>query len=155
MTNRLGPLQLIAGAEIRSTLGLDRSGYVDWNLLLGTDFSQRLKNVGPARALKFIREYGSIEKVLESEVKYPPRDSVDTYLQQVAVARSVFDTLPPIPKDADLQPRPVDKTSLARILRKYGVHDRDWEWSQLEREDGYFGDSPAIGDNAFAFVPYA
>ena len=55
---------------MRDALQLDREAFVDFALLLGTDFSQRIKNVGPARALKFIRQHRTIERVLEQESKY-------------------------------------------------------------------------------------
>jgi hypothetical protein len=39
--------------------------WVDWALLLGTDFSLRIRNVGPRRALDFLRKWRSIEGVLK------------------------------------------------------------------------------------------
>ena len=77
-------------------------------LLLGTDFSQRIKNVGPQRALKFIREHGSIERVIERERKYSPRISEKSYLKQVEIARLVFQTLPPVPDTHLLQAKESD-----------------------------------------------
>lgn len=62
---------MISGADIREVLQLTRASFVDFAFLLGTDFSQRIKNVGPARALRFIKEYGSIERVIEAETNYP------------------------------------------------------------------------------------
>jgi flap endonuclease-1 len=155
MTNRIGPLQIISGSDVRNTLGLDRAGYVDWNLLLGTDFSQRIKNVGPARALKFIREHKSIERIVETEVKYPPRVPMDIYLEQVSVARLVFETLPPVPEGVDLQQGTPNEARVQQVLRKYGVHDRDFEWEQPESiGDSYFGDNPSVRDEDFVFIPY-
>lgn len=60
------PLTIISGPEVRSSLSLARSSYVDFALLLGTDFSRRIKNMGPTRALKFIQDYGSIEEILRN-----------------------------------------------------------------------------------------
>jgi flap endonuclease-1 len=161
MTNRLGPLQVISGAEVRGALGLDRAGFVDFALLLGTDFSQRIKNVGPARALKLIRTHGSIEGIVRAEGRYPPRVPVDAYLAQVAVARAVFGTLPPVPDVEELASQPADDARARDVLRKYGVRDADFtSWEADEGAgtmgDAYFGDHPSsIREQDFdSFVPY-
>jgi flap endonuclease-1 len=159
MTSRLGPLQLIAGADVRAALGLDRAAFVDWTLLLGTDFSQRIRNVGPARALKLIRAHGRIEHILAAEAKHPPRVPVPAYLAQVAAARAVFSALPPIPADVDLTQRPPDDARVGEVLRKYGIHAQDFDWESCDAEpigDDYFGDGPGAGaaDQDFGFVPF-
>src|SRR5262245_11268972 len=73
ITSRRSPLTVLSGKEIRTMLKLSRASYVDFALLLGTDFSQRIKNIGPQRALKFIREHGSIEHIIERETRFRPR----------------------------------------------------------------------------------
>lgn len=119
VTNSSGPLLVMDGADIRSSLQLSRSSYLDFILLLGTDFSQRIKNVGPTRALKFIREHGSIERILAVESKYPPRSSSEEYLNQVNEARAVFSNLPPLPSpDALVQGTP-DDTQVADLMRQF------------------------------------
>ncbi|KAI0631087.1 PIN domain-like protein [Trametes polyzona] len=140
-----GPLVLISGADVRAVLQLDRARYIDFALLLGTDFSQRIKNVGPARALKFIREYGSIERVLEHERGYPPRMPPDEYLQQVELARSVFQTLPPTPDEALLERGDVNEEAVWAILDRHNLHryvaeDRDYGQALA---GNYFSDNPA------------
>ena len=45
LSNRQGPLVLLP-ASLWDLLHLSRKEYVDFALLLGTDFSQRIKNVG-------------------------------------------------------------------------------------------------------------
>ena len=97
VAGRGSPLVSIPGKSVREALNLSRPGFVDFILLLGTDFSRRIKKVGPHRALKFIRDYGSIEHILENESQYPPRIPIPSYLEQISLARSVFETLPPIP----------------------------------------------------------
>ncbi|KAI0676478.1 PIN domain-like protein [Trametes maxima] len=138
------PLQLISGAAVRSALELDRASYIDFVLLLGTDFSQRIKNVGPARALKFIREHGTIERVLERETQYPPRIAPEEYLRQIQLARQVFQTLPPAPDSALLQQHDVDEEAVRTImdecnLRRYVMDDRDYSQALV---GNYFADSP-------------
>ncbi|THH32067.1 hypothetical protein EUX98_g2107 [Antrodiella citrinella] len=145
LTSRKEPLVVISGAEVRSGLQLDRAGFVDFALLLGTDFSQRIKNVGPQRALKFIREYGSIERVLENERQYPPRTSQEDYLSQVARARLVFETLPPAPDVKALEPGQVDDDAVNIILRRYNLQREisdDWEYRSA-LAGNYFQDNPS------------
>lgn len=145
LSNRGEPLVIIRGAEARSGLQLDRAGFVDFALLLGTDFSQRIKNVGPQRALKFIREHGSIERVLEHEQQYPPRIPLDAYLTQVARARLVFETLPPAPDVGALEPGTMDEDTVKAILRRYNLHREVSDPSEFQRilSGNYFQDDPS------------
>lgn len=113
---------VISGTDVRSRLQLDRAGFIDFALLLGTDFSQRIKNVGPARALRFIRAHGSIERVLQCEPRYPPRVDPTTYLAQVNLARTVFQTLPPTPDPELLQPGEYNEDEVVRVLGNCGLH---------------------------------
>jgi flap endonuclease-1 len=146
LTNRSGPLIVLSGTEIRTVLQLDRSSFIDFALLLGTDFSQRIKNVGPTRALKFIRQHKSIERVIEMEKKYTPRIPAPAYLAEVEVARLVFQTLPPVP-DIRLLEQPPDDDGLAVILQRFGLgkllmSGEDWD-SQEALEGNYFSDNPS------------
>ncbi|CDO70482.1 hypothetical protein BN946_scf184569.g25 [Trametes cinnabarina] len=139
------PLVLISGSDVRTVLQLDRARYIDFALLLGTDFSQRIKNVGPTRALKFIREHGSIERVLEHERQYPPRIPIDEYLEQIALARSVFNTLPPIPHSSLLQQGIPDEQAVWAILDRFGLRRYladDWDYTRT-LSGNYFADNPS------------
>lgn len=145
ITNRAGPLVIVSGKDVRTVLQLDRASYIDFALLLGTDFSQRIKNIGPQRALKFIREHGSIERVIEREKKYPPRESADTYLEQVELARLVFQTLPPVPDVELLQPKETDEQGVVEILQRFGLHkaaEYDWDY-EAALSGNYFEDNPS------------
>lgn len=147
VTNRTGPLLAISGAGIRKALKLSRASYIDFAILLGTDFSERIKNVGPARALKFIREHKTIEGVIKHETKYPPRVAKEVYLQQVATARKVFKTLPPIPESLkNLRMGEVEKVLVHEMLHVYGlgrsVEVDDWDY-QAALAGNYFNDDPS------------
>lgn len=144
ITNRRGPLVVVNGSDVRTVLQLDRASYIDFALLLGTDFSQRIKNVGPQRALKFIRQYGSIEQVVEHEKQYPPRESMVEYLERVAVARLVFQTLPPIPDPELLRPGEIDDVQVLEILDRFGLSRMAMhEWNHESALAGnYFYDNP-------------
>ncbi|KAI0078367.1 PIN domain-like protein [Panus rudis PR-1116 ss-1] len=149
LANRNAPLVVISGASARSALDLTRSSFIDFILLLGTDFSQRIKNVGPHRALKFIREYGRIEQILENEKQYPPRIPPDAYLEQIEMAREVFDIedLPPVPSDIEalFARKDGNEEDVLRVLKKYNLHwaaVHDWDY-QAALAGNYFADNPA------------
>ncbi|KAF8155636.1 PIN domain-like protein [Crassisporium funariophilum] len=149
ITNRDGPVVLVSGADIRAALDLDRNSFVDFAVLLGTDFSDRIKNVGPSRALKFIKDHGSIERILELEPKYPPRLPIPAYLAQVDIARTVFKTLPPVPPLETMQQTEKNDTEVAEVLRMYGLgrflaeHDLE-NWDHDAALTGnYFEDNPS------------
>ena len=119
IANRQGPLVLMSGPDIRTQLDLTNDRFIDFALLLGTDFSDRIKNVGPARAFKFIREHGTIEEVLKHEVKYPPRVAEESYLEQIEVARNVFRAVPPAPDLGSLERVEEDEEEVRDVMRKY------------------------------------
>lgn len=148
LTTKHVPLTLVSGADIRIALRLDRASFVDFALLLGTDFSQRIKNVGPARALKFIREHKSIERVIELETKYLPRISQDAYLAQVAIARMVFGTLPPVPAKEALDQGVIDDVAVIEVLQRYGLGREAMaigEWDHSAALNGnFFNDNPTV-----------
>ncbi|KAG1776885.1 PIN domain-like protein [Suillus placidus] len=144
IANRNDPLIIVHGSHVRTALQLSKSAYIDFLLLLGTDFSQRIKNVGPQRALKFIREHGSIERVIAQEHKYPPRLSKQLYLEQVGIARLAFATLPPVPDPETLKQHNINHVKVAAIAQKYrlqSVLPDQWNYSTA-LEGNYFADNP-------------
>ncbi|KAG2342282.1 PIN domain-like protein [Suillus weaverae] len=144
IANRNDPLIIVHGSHVRTALQLSKSAYIDFLLLLGTDFSQRIRNIGPQRALKFIREHGSIERVIAQEHKYPPRLSKQLYLEQVGIARLAFTTLPPVPDPETLKQRNVNHVKVAAIAQKYrlqSVLPDQWNYSTA-LEGNYFADNP-------------
>ncbi|PCH35225.1 PIN domain-like protein [Wolfiporia cocos MD-104 SS10] len=138
------PLLMISGTDVRAGLQLDRANFVDFALLLGTDFSQRIKGIGPRRALDFMRTYGSIERILECETRYPPPDPPHSYLAQINLAREVFSTLPPVPKVEQLQTKEYDEESVSALLTQYGLQNLlTGEWDSTAALAGnYFDDDP-------------
>ncbi|MFQ6012536.1 MAG: flap endonuclease-1 [Thermoplasmata archaeon] len=57
-------IELIHLAENLDSLGISREQLVDMALLMGTDFNEGIKGIGPKRALKLIREHGDLEAAL-------------------------------------------------------------------------------------------
>jgi flap endonuclease-1 len=145
ITSRVEPLTIVSGSDIRTVLDLSRASFIDFALLLGTDFSQRIKNIGPQRALKLIRLYGSIEAIIQQERKYSPRLPEKAYLEQVEVARGVFRTLPEVPDLSLLKARESNTEAVSEILQKYGLHRASgYEWDHdAALEGNYFEDNPS------------
>ncbi|MGB9635702.1 MAG: flap endonuclease-1 [Thermoplasmata archaeon] len=53
--------------KLLSTHGITREQLVDIGILVGTDFNVGVRGIGAKKALKLIKEYGSIEKVIEKK----------------------------------------------------------------------------------------
>jgi flap endonuclease-1 len=146
ITSRASPLVIVSGEEVRTVLNLSRASYIDFAILLGTDFSQRIKNIGPHRALKLIREHGSIEHIIERETKYKPRINADKYLEEVSEARLIFETLPPVPEERLLEAQETDEMGIVEMLQRFGLHRAaEYEWDYETALDGnYFEDDPTV-----------
>ncbi|KZT34400.1 PIN domain-like protein [Sistotremastrum suecicum HHB10207 ss-3] len=96
--SRSMPLVEVDGSEVRRALQLPRSSFVDFALLLGTDFSRRLKRIGPVNALKLIKEFESIEKLID-DPKYTdrlPSEGRTEYMGEVQAGREIFQSLPAV-----------------------------------------------------------
>ncbi|TFK34465.1 PIN domain-like protein [Crucibulum laeve] len=146
ISSRNEPLVLVSGADVRHSLQLERNSFIDFALLLGTDFTSRIKNVGPLRAYKFIKAYGSIEHVVESETKFPLRLPKQAYLDQVEIARMIFHTLPPVPDQIFLK-QPKDDSEVALLLQRYQLGralmvDGEWDYGSA-LAGNYFEDDPS------------
>ena len=144
VTSGAEPLTLIEGHEIRDALDMDSSQFLDFALLLGTDFTDRIKNIGPIRALKFILCYGSIEKIIEGEPKCTPKCTVSDYLEQVRVARGVFQLRPKVPAPELLEVREPNDDLVLGVLQKFQLQrfaEKDADFSSL-MGGNYFSDQP-------------
>jgi flap endonuclease-1 len=144
VTSGTEPLTLIEGGEVREALEMDSSQFLDFALLLGTDFTDRIKNVGPIRALKFILCYGSIEKIIEGEPKYAPKSTIPDYLEQVRVARAVFQLKPTVPVPKLLEVRKPNDSRVLAVLQKFQLQrfaEKDADFSSL-LGGNYFSDQP-------------
>jgi flap endonuclease-1 len=145
ITNRDKALLLISGSEVRSALRLDARALVDFALLLGTDFAPRVRNIGPHRALQYIRKYGTIECLLAEEKQYVPRVPLQTYLHAVREARAVFVNLPPVPAPHLLEPKEYREGEVATILGSHRLQRFLGPDTRLDILSGnYFNDNPAV-----------
>ncbi|KAH9478657.1 Flap endonuclease 1 [Psilocybe cubensis] len=154
VTQHDSPLITVSGSDMRESLDLTRSQFLDFTLLLGTDFTYRIGQLGPVNAYKLIKAHGSIERIIENisdNPKFKIPATWDTYLKQVNAARLVFQTLPPIPSPEFLKPKQKDDKLLADILKKYGLafflmRDDAWDYelaSATTVGGNYFGDDPS------------
>lgn len=144
VTSGAEPLTLIEGHEVRDALDMDSSQFLDFALLLGTDFTDRIRNVGPIRALKFILSHGSIEKIVEGEPKYTPKSTASDYLKQVRVARAVFQLRPKVPAPKLLEARQPNDSLVIEVLQRFQLQrfaEEDADFSSLLGEN-YFSDQP-------------
>ncbi|EJD03088.1 PIN domain-like protein [Fomitiporia mediterranea MF3/22] len=153
MTSRHGAIVAISSEEVRRALRLSRAAFMDFALLIGTDFSSRLRNVGPVRALNFISTHARIEQIIKKETRYTPPD-IKTYLAQIRRARQIFTTLPPVPRKELLEPAEVDKERVTELLHRFGLSraatDADWD-PQASLAGNYFSDSP-VGEGTVVGV---
>lgn len=150
ISSRSDPLVVVSGADVRTSLELDRAAFVDFALLLGTDFSQRIKNLGPTNAYHFIRKHGTIEQILEAietQPRYTLKISRDVYLAQVQIAREVFGTLPPVPPSSALEAGVKSDKDITEIMQRYGLgfaHSENWDYTAAY--DSLLGGNPFEDD---------
>lgn len=46
-------------------LGLTDDQFIDMCILCGCDYASKIEGIGPVKAYKYIKQYGSIENILE------------------------------------------------------------------------------------------
>ncbi|MFQ6095948.1 MAG: flap endonuclease-1 [Candidatus Bathyarchaeia archaeon] len=76
ISRRLEP-ELIILDELLSHQKISRIQLIDIAILIGTDFNDGVKGIGPKKALRLIREYGEIENLPESIKREVPPDYED------------------------------------------------------------------------------
>ncbi|MEM3512538.1 MAG: flap structure-specific endonuclease, partial [Thermoplasmata archaeon] len=57
--------EIILLNDVLQKNGITREQLIDIGILVGTDFNEGVKGIGAKKALKLIKEYGTIEKVIE------------------------------------------------------------------------------------------
>lgn len=88
---------------VRTALGLTHAQFVDFCLLCGTDFTDRIPNIGPMTALNLARRFGSIEAILAQHPAALPSlqekgVTPAEYMQTVHAARALFLRPSPLPE---------------------------------------------------------
>lgn len=72
-----------------------RAKLVQYALLCGTDFNQTVPGLGPVGAYRYVREHGTVERVLRA-APYTSPLALDAYLAQLADAAHVFEHPPAV-----------------------------------------------------------
>lgn len=148
VTDSKKPILELDSRAVQEALSLSRDPFVDFALLLGTDFTSRLRRVGPVRALKFIQEHGSIEEIVKMETKYPPQFDLPEYLAQVELGRNVFRSLPPVPSPEKLRQIPVDDANVQAVIEGFGLSPetlaQEESFFTVVLKGNYFGDNPHL-----------
>ena len=117
--SRAVPPETIDLEENLTALGLTRDQLIDVALLVGTDFNEGVKGIGPKTAVKRIREWGSLDHA-------PP--DVRTQLPGHVNEIRAFFRNPPVTDAFELATRPVDAEGVLRFL----CDDRDFSASRIE-----------------------
>jgi len=101
-------------------LGITREQLVDIAVLIGTDFNEGIKGVGPKTALRYVKTYGSLEKALKAlGVKDP-----EPFLE----AKQIF-LNPEVTDNYKLEWRQPDPKKIVEIL----VYEHDFNEERVKR----------------------
>lgn len=92
------PVQEIDLQKALEGLGLTRDQFIDLCILLGCDYCDTIKGIGPTTALKLIREHKSIEEVIKNlgskfavPEDWPYRDARELFLKPDVTNADEFD----------------------------------------------------------------
>jgi flap endonuclease-1 len=99
--------ELIELEQLLKALEISREQLIDLAILVGTDFNQGIKGVGPKTALKLIKKHGTLENLpLEYRQQLPPetRDIRNLFLN------------PPVSDDFDLNFKGLNEDGLRQFL---------------------------------------
>lgn len=114
---RKEPIQEIGVAKVVEALEMDQKQFVDLCILLGCDYCESIRGVGPVSAFKLIKEYGTIEGVLEFIKSNPDSKYKIPEDWPYEGARELFLNPDVIPaKDVELKWREPDEAGLLKFM---------------------------------------
>lgn len=87
-------------------LGISREQLVDIALLVGTDYNEGIKGIGPKKALKLIKKHGSIEGAL---------NELNTDIKNLAEIKALF-LAPDVTSDYELRWKKSDSAAIIKFL---------------------------------------
>lgn len=126
--------EVIELARLLDAWGIDRERLVDLALLVGTDFNDGVKGIGPKKALKLVQQHGHIE-----QMPHEIRDALGDPAM-IESARSIY--LSPAVSDAvDITPPEPDLDGIVRFLCDEREFSRDRVTAALDRA---FRDRPLL-----------
>ena len=89
-------------ADVLKTHNITQEQLVEIAILVGTDFNEGVRGIGPINGLKLIREHGSLEKLLDCDLINI--EGIESYKE----IKNIF-LNPEITIDVSLQWKPLDK----------------------------------------------
>lgn len=114
---RKEPIQEIDVAKVLEALEMDQKQFVELCILLGCDYCESIRGVGPVSAFKLIKEYGTIEGVLEFIKSNPDSKYKIPEDWPYEGARELFLNPDVIPaKDVELKWREPDEAGLLKFM---------------------------------------
>lgn len=114
---RKEPIQEIGVAKVVEALEMDQKQFVDLCILLGCDYCESIRGVGPVSAFKLIKEHGTIEGVLEFIKSNPDSKYKIPEDWPYEGARELFLNPDVIPaKDVELKWREPDEAGLLKFM---------------------------------------
>lgn len=105
--------EIIELNEMLKELDITREQLILMGIMIGTDFNEGVKGVGPKTALKLVKEYENLDKLIKIiEEKYDYVFEEDPY--------KIYDFFinPPLTKDYEIKFRSPDKNKLFEILNE-------------------------------------
>ena len=112
--------ELIKLSENLALLEITREQLVDLAILVGTDFNQGVKGIGPRKALKLVHDYGSIEQM--------PQEIRSKLTEDLNSVRRVF-LKPRVLEEYVLKRSPPDRDGLVKFLSE----ERGFNKERVER----------------------
>jgi flap endonuclease-1 len=119
--------ELIDTPQLLAHYGITREQLIDAAILVGTDFSDGVKGIGPKKALKLVSEFGSIEKM--------PSDIQEAAGATVAEIRQIF-LQPEVTDEYQIVFKPPDVAGTIRFLCDEREFSRERVTAALERTFG-------------------
>ncbi len=113
--------ELITAEKLFSSLGIGRRELVDMAILIGTDYFEGVKGIGPKKAYNLIKTHGSAEAALKALGKQPEVD--------IEAVRKLF-LEPEVKKDYVLEWREIDRERVVKLL----CDEHDFSPERVEKE---------------------
>ena len=99
--------EIIELEQLLKALEISREQLIDLAILVGTDFNQGIKGVGPKTALKLIKKYGTLKNLPPEYQEQLPAETQDI--------RNLF-LNPPVTDDFDLNFKGLNENGLRQFL---------------------------------------
>jgi flap endonuclease-1 len=99
--------EVVTLSDVLGELQVTREQLVDMGVLMGTDFNDGIKGIGPKKALAIIRKHGRLEDI--------PKDGKITVPEEFEEVRAVF-LKPEVTDDYSLRWGRIDSEAIRRVL---------------------------------------